>query len=70
MAVYQKRRFTIMDDSTKDQLEGKVHQVKGAVKETIGQAVGNPDLEAEGQTEKLSGKVQTKIGQVESVLGG
>lgn len=58
-----------MDDSTKDQLEGKAHQLTGTVKETIGKVVGNPDLEAEGQTEKVSGKVQTKIGQVESVLG-
>ena len=31
-----------MKDSTKDQVEGKAHEVKGAVKETIGHAVKNP----------------------------
>jgi hypothetical protein len=32
-------------------------------------ATNNPDLEAEGQLEKIGGKFQKKIGQVEKVLG-
>jgi uncharacterized protein YjbJ (UPF0337 family) len=58
-----------MKDSTKDQLEGKVHEVKGAAKTAAGNATDNPELEAEGQDEKLAGKVQKKVGQVEKVLG-
>ena len=58
-----------MNDGTKDQVEGKAHQLVGAVKENIGKVVGSPDLEAEGQAESVSGKVQTKVGQVETVLG-
>lgn len=58
-----------MKESTKDQAEGKGHEVKGAVKEKIGHAVNNPDLEAEGQDEKIAGKVQKKVGEVEKVLG-
>jgi len=58
-----------MKSSTKDNAEGKMHQVKGKVKETVGKAVGNDDLEAEGKVEKLHGKVQEKIGQVEKVVG-
>ena len=58
-----------MTDSTKDRVEGTVHEVKGAVKETIGRATGNPDLESEGQAEKLSGKIQRKVGEVEKVIG-
>jgi len=58
-----------MKDSTKDQVQGKGHELKGAVKEKIGHAVNNPDLEAEGQDEKVGGKVQKKVGQVEKVLG-
>jgi uncharacterized protein YjbJ (UPF0337 family) len=58
-----------MKDSTKDQIQGKGHEVKGAVKEKIGHAVNNPDLEAEGQDEKVGGKVQKKVGEVEKVLG-
>jgi uncharacterized protein YjbJ (UPF0337 family) len=58
-----------MKDSTKDQVQGKTHEVKGAVKEKIGHATNNPDLEAEGQDEKVAGKVQKKVGEVEKVLG-
>jgi uncharacterized protein YjbJ (UPF0337 family) len=58
-----------MKDSTKDQLEGKAHELKGAVKTAAGKATDNPELEAEGQDEKVAGKVQKKVGQVEKVLG-
>jgi uncharacterized protein YjbJ (UPF0337 family) len=58
-----------MADSTKDQVEGKLHELKGAVKQAIGQTTGNPDLETEGQAEKIGGTVQKKVGQVEKVLG-
>ena len=55
--------------STKDQMEGKFHDVKGKVKEKAGQLTNDPGLEADGQAEEISGKVQTKIGQVKKVLG-
>jgi uncharacterized protein YjbJ (UPF0337 family) len=54
--------------STNDRIEGKVHEVKGTIKETVGHLVGNPSLEAEGKAEALAGKVQTKVGQVEKVF--
>ena len=57
-----------MKPSTKDQAEGKFHEVKGKVKEKAGHLTNNPDLEADGTTERLAGKVQDKIGQVEKVL--
>src|SRR5665213_1871745 len=37
-----------MADSTKDKIEGAVHDVKGTIKEKVGQATKNPDLEDEG----------------------
>jgi uncharacterized protein YjbJ (UPF0337 family) len=43
--------------------------VKGKVKEKVGRATNNPNLEAEGQGEKFGGKLRKKIGQVEKVLG-
>ncbi len=58
-----------MKPSTKDQVEGKLHEIKGNAKEKVGQATGNPDMATKGQAEKLAGKVQTKVGQVEKVLG-
>jgi uncharacterized protein YjbJ (UPF0337 family) len=57
-----------MKDSTKDKLEGKVHEVKGAVREKLGKARKNPDLEDQGHAEKTGGKVQKKIGDIEKVF--
>lgn len=58
-----------MKSSTKDQAEGKLHELKGKAKEIAGKLVDNPALEAEGTDEKIAGKVQGKIGQIEKVLG-
>jgi uncharacterized protein YjbJ (UPF0337 family) len=57
-----------MKSGTKDQTEGKFHEVKGKVKEKIGQVINDPDLEAEGKSENLEGKVQKKIGQIKDVF--
>ncbi len=58
-----------MKSSVRDKAEGTFHEVKGKVKEVAGQIVDNPDLEADGASEKLGGKVQKKIGQVKEVFG-
>jgi uncharacterized protein YjbJ (UPF0337 family) len=58
-----------MKPSTRDEIEGKFHDVKGKVKEKAGQLANDPDLEAEGQAEKIAGIVQSKIGQVKKALG-
>jgi uncharacterized protein YjbJ (UPF0337 family) len=57
-----------MDDSTKDKIQGGAHEVKGAVKEKVGHALNKPDLEAEGNDEKVAGKVQKKVGEIEKVF--
>jgi uncharacterized protein YjbJ (UPF0337 family) len=57
-----------MKSSTKDQAEGKLHQLKGSIKEAAGKLSDNPKLEGEGTGERIAGKVQEKIGQVEKVL--
>ena len=58
-----------MKESIKDKIEGKAHELKGAIKETIGNVVDNPDLKAEGQAEKIAGKVQQKVGDIEKAVG-
>lgn len=58
-----------MKSSTKDIAGGRMHKVKGKVKEAIGQLFGNHELEAEGIDENLDGRVQEKIGKVEKVVG-
>jgi uncharacterized protein YjbJ (UPF0337 family) len=55
--------------STKDQLEGNLHDLKGKVKQKAGQIVNDPNLEAEGEAEQIAGNIQKKIGEVEKVLG-
>jgi uncharacterized protein YjbJ (UPF0337 family) len=57
-----------MKDSTKGKIQGKVREVKGAMKERAGRATNNPALEGEGTDEKLGGKIQKKVGDIEKVL--
>jgi uncharacterized protein YjbJ (UPF0337 family) len=56
-------------DSIRDKVEGTAHDVKGTVKEKIGRATNDPKLESEGKAEKVGGKVQKKVGDVEKVFG-
>ncbi len=58
-----------MKPSTKNQVKGKAHEVKGAIKEKVGKATNNPDMEAEGQLKNAAGKVQNKIGHAGKALG-
>jgi len=58
-----------MKPSTENKIAGKVHEVKGKIKEKLGQLTNDSDLEAEGIGEKIGGKIQKKIGQVKKVLG-
>jgi uncharacterized protein YjbJ (UPF0337 family) len=58
-----------MKPSTTDQVEGRLHEVKGDVKKKVGQVTGNPDLTDEGRAEQIAGNVQKKVGQVEKVFG-
>jgi uncharacterized protein YjbJ (UPF0337 family) len=58
-----------MTSGTEDELKGQFHNLKGTVKEKAGQLTNDPDLEADGQAEKVAGKVQTKVGQLKKVLG-
>ena len=58
-----------MKSSTKDKVEGSVHQAKGAIKETAGRVAGNPDLQDRGTAEKVGGAIQKKVGDVKKVFG-
>lgn len=58
-----------MKESTKDQVAGTLHQLKGKVKEVAGVVSDNPKLEGEGTGEKIAGQVQVKIGQFNKFIG-
>jgi uncharacterized protein YjbJ (UPF0337 family) len=49
-------------------VEGTFHEVKGKGKEVAGKVSDNRELEAEGIGEKIDGKVQKKIGQMEKTV--
>jgi uncharacterized protein YjbJ (UPF0337 family) len=42
--------------------------LKGKVKEAVGRATNNPNLEDEGTGENVAGKIQKKVGDVEKVF--
>jgi uncharacterized protein YjbJ (UPF0337 family) len=57
-----------MKRSTKNEIAGKVHEVKGKAKGKVGQLMNDPDLEVDGLGEEIAGRVQKKIGQVEKAV--
>ena len=59
----------MMKPSTDDKTTGKIHEVKGTIKEKVGELTRTPDLEADGRAEKNAGKVQNWVGKVEKAVG-
>jgi uncharacterized protein YjbJ (UPF0337 family) len=58
-----------MKSGMKDKVEGTLHEAKGKVKEIAGQITGKAKLEQAGTDEKIAGKIQTKVGEIKTVLG-
>jgi uncharacterized protein YjbJ (UPF0337 family) len=54
-----------MKHGTKNQVKGKVRELKGAAKAVAGRVVGDEELEVEGKIEKTVGKVQQGVGKIE-----
>jgi uncharacterized protein YjbJ (UPF0337 family) len=65
-------RHAILEDEImdKDRVVGSAKQVKGAVKQAVGKAVGDAKLESEGKADKVEGKVQNVIGGLKDTLKG
>ena len=54
----------------KDRIVGSAKEIKGAVKQVVGKAVGDAKLESEGQADKVEGKIQNAIGGLKDTLKG
>ena len=54
----------------KDRVAGSAKEIKGAVKQVAGKAVGDAKLEAEGNADKVEGKVQNAFGGIKDTLRG
>ncbi len=50
----------------KDQVKGRTSTVTGKIKETVGKATGDKDLEVKGTVEKIGGKARATYGDVKS----
>jgi uncharacterized protein YjbJ (UPF0337 family) len=53
----------------RDEVEGKFDQAKGKVKEGVGRAIDDRDLEAEGRADNASGDVQEGFGKARRKVG-
>lgn len=52
-----------------DEIKGKFDQLKGRVKQEIGNATGDQDLRDEGVVEEASGEVQEGFGTAKRKVG-
>jgi uncharacterized protein YjbJ (UPF0337 family) len=53
----------------RDEMEGKFDQAKGAVKENVGRAIDDREMESEGAGERAGGKLQEGYGEVKRKVG-
>ncbi|HEX8143475.1 MAG TPA: CsbD family protein [Pyrinomonadaceae bacterium] len=53
----------------KDEVEGKFDQAKGAVKENIGDAIDDKELESEGAADRAKGNIQEGYGTFKREVG-
>ena len=54
----------------KDRVVGSAKQVKGAVKQALGKALGDAKLESGGKADKIEGKIQNAVGRLKDTLSG
>jgi len=52
-----------------DEVKGKFDQAKGAVKENIGRATNDPDMESEGQADRAGGNIREGFGTARRKVG-
>lgn len=58
-----------MKSGNRDKAEGKLHEIKGTMKEKAGRLTDNPKLEIEGTDEKIAGRIQGDVGDIKKTLG-
>jgi uncharacterized protein YjbJ (UPF0337 family) len=54
--------------STTDKVKGVANEAASAVKQGVGNAVGNPNLELEGVGQKLKGEAQEAVGKAKEAV--
>jgi uncharacterized protein YjbJ (UPF0337 family) len=59
----------VMGFPNKDEMEGKFDKAKGAVKENVGRAINDRDMETEGQADRAEGNVEEGFGKARRKIG-
>jgi uncharacterized protein YjbJ (UPF0337 family) len=54
---------------TMDKVEGTATELKGAAKDTVGQATGDSKLEWSGKVDKVQGAAQNAVGDLKNTAG-
>ena len=54
--------------STTDKVTGAANQVGGKIKEGVGKAIGNEQMEVEGKVQQVKGKVQKSVGDAKETI--
>ena len=53
---------------TTDKIKGMANEAAGAVKQSVGKAVGNPNLEVKGTLQKGKGEAQQAVGKAKDAV--
>jgi uncharacterized protein YjbJ (UPF0337 family) len=53
----------------RDEMEGKFDRAKGTIKDKMGKAMGDRELEDEGKAERAGGRVQEGFGKARRKVG-
>jgi uncharacterized protein YjbJ (UPF0337 family) len=54
--------------SATDKMKGVANQAGGKIKEGVGKAIGNEQVQVEGKAQQVKGKVQQKVGEAKSTI--
>jgi uncharacterized protein YjbJ (UPF0337 family) len=54
--------------SMTDKAKGVANQAGGKIKEGIGKAIGNEQMQVEGMAQQVKGKAQQKIGEAKETI--
>ena len=54
--------------SATDKIKSVANQAGGKIKEGVGKAIGNEQMQVEGMAQQVKGKTQRKVGEVKSTI--
>lgn len=54
------------NDPNREQVEGRIEEATGEIKQTVGEATGNRELAREGAREEAAGEVKEAAGDLEA----